>query len=55
MCDRRLAPLGSTRKHLGTKVQIRVRRGGKSGEVVVKFYDLDHFDGLMGRMGFVMR
>ncbi|MCC6321771.1 MAG: ParB/RepB/Spo0J family partition protein [Phycisphaerales bacterium] len=42
-------------EHLGTKVQIRVRRGGKSGEVVVKFYDLDHFDGLMGRMGFVMR
>jgi len=40
---------------LGTKVQIRVNRGGKSREVVVRFYDLDHFDGLMGKMGFVMR
>ncbi|MFN7019755.1 MAG: ParB/RepB/Spo0J family partition protein [Phycisphaerales bacterium] len=42
-------------EHLGTKVQIRVKRGGKSGDVVVRFYDLDHFDGLMGKMGFVMR
>lgn len=41
--------------HLGTKVQIKLKRGGKSGTVVVKFYDLDHFDGLMGKMGFVMR
>lgn len=42
-------------EHLGTKVQIRVKRGGRSGDVVVRFYDLDHFDGLMGKMGFVMR
>lgn len=42
-------------ERLGTKVQIRVRCGGKSGEVMVKFYDVDHFDGLMGKMGFVMR
>lgn len=42
-------------EHLGTKVQIRVRPGGKRGSLLVQFYDLDHFDGLMGKMGFVMR
>lgn len=42
-------------EHLGTKVQIRVRLGGKRGSLLVHFYDLDHFDGLMGKMGFVMK
>lgn len=42
-------------EHLGTRVKIRVRAGGKKGSVVVQFYDLDQFDGLMGKMGFVMR
>jgi len=42
-------------EHLGTKVEVRVKAGGKRGKLIVQFYDLDHFDGLMGKMGFVMR
>ncbi len=42
-------------EHLGTKVQIRVRGGGKRGTLRIDFYDLDHFDGLMAKMGFVMQ
>lgn len=42
-------------EHLGTKVQIKVRSGGKRGSLRIDFYDLDHFDGLMAKMGFVMQ
>ena len=39
-------------EHLGTKVAIHTDRTGKRGRMVVRFYDLDHFDGLMVKMGF---
>jgi ParB family chromosome partitioning protein len=42
-------------EHLGTSVRIRANAGGKRGSVVVKFYDLDHFDGLMSKMGFSLK
>jgi ParB family chromosome partitioning protein len=42
-------------EHLGTSVRIRASAGGKRGSIVVKFFDLDHFDGLMSKMGFVLR
>jgi len=38
--------------HLGTRVKIKTNEQGTKGRVVLEFYDLDHFDGLMGRMGF---
>lgn len=41
--------------HLGTKVRLKVQKKGKKGSLVISFYDLDHFDGLMAKMGFVMR
>ena len=40
-------------EYLGTKVSIHSDRGGKRGRFVVEFYGLDHFDGLMSRIGFV--
>ncbi len=39
-------------EHLGTKVKLILRRGGTRGRVVVEFFDLDHFDGVMSRIGF---
>lgn len=39
-------------EHLGTKVHVRTGRGGSRGRLVIEFYDLDHFDGLMARIGF---
>lgn len=42
-------------EHLGTSVRIRASAGGKRGNLVIKFFDLDHFDGLMGKIGFVLR
>jgi ParB family chromosome partitioning protein len=40
-------------KHFGTEVMINVGpRGGKSGTIALKFYDLDHFEGLMKKMGY---
>jgi ParB family chromosome partitioning protein len=38
--------------HLGTKVSIREGRKKGSGKLVIEFYDLDQFDGLMERIGF---
>ena len=38
-------------EQLGTKVQVVTKAGGKKGRVVIEFYSLDHFDGLMARMG----
>ena len=38
-------------QHLGTKVTILTGASGTRGRIVVEFYDLDHFDGLMARMG----
>jgi hypothetical protein len=42
-------------EHLGTSVRIRASAGGKRGSLVIKFFDLDHFDGLMSKIGFVLR
>jgi ParB family chromosome partitioning protein len=39
-------------EHLGTKVKLMLRRGGTRGRLVVEFFDLDHFDGLMNKIGF---
>jgi ParB family chromosome partitioning protein len=38
--------------HLGTKVHISARRGGTRGRIVIEYYDLDHFDALMTKIGF---
>jgi len=38
-------------EHLGTKVSLRVDRSGK-GIVQIRFFNLDHFDDLMSRIGF---
>ncbi|MEZ6235460.1 MAG: ParB/RepB/Spo0J family partition protein [Phycisphaerales bacterium] len=42
-------------EHLGTKVVISTKAGGKKGKIEIAFYDLDQFDGVMQRMGFKMR
>lgn len=42
-------------EHMGTAVAIRASGSGKRGSIVLKFYDLDHFDGLMSKMGFRLR
>lgn len=42
-------------EHLGTKVHVRTGRGGSRGKLVIEFYDLDHFDGLMARIGFQIK
>ena len=42
-------------EHLGTRVRIRADSKGHRGRVEIAFYDLDHFDGLMSRLGFKMR
>ena len=41
-------------EHLGTKVRIAANSKGDRGRVTIEFYSLDHFDGLMGKMGFGM-
>lgn len=38
-------------QRLGTKVSIQADRGGTKGRVMIAFYGLDHFDGLMQRLG----
>ncbi len=38
--------------HLGTKVNIRQGRKKGAGKLIIEFYDLDQFDGLMERFGF---
>lgn len=42
-------------EHLGTSVRVRTSAGGKRGSLVIKFFDLDHFDGLMHKIGFVLK
>lgn len=39
-------------EHLGTRVTIRTDRSGKRGKLEIAFFDLDHFDGLMEKMGY---
>ncbi len=42
-------------EHLGTKVKIRTDRTGKSGSIEIRFFDLDHFDGIVAMTGFAMK
>ena len=42
-------------EHLGTKVKIRTDRTGKSGMIEIRFFDLDHFDGIVAMTGFAMK
>jgi ParB family chromosome partitioning protein len=39
-------------EHLKTRVRIDVSPGGDKGKLILEFYDLEHFDGLMRAMGF---
>ena len=39
-------------EHLSTKVRIKARPGANKGRIEIEFYDLDHFDSLMDRIGF---
>ena len=41
-------------EHLGTKVRLRTNASGRKGSLTVSFYDLEHFDDLMSRIGFRM-
>ena len=38
-------------QQLGTKVFINTDRKGKKGKISIEFYGIDHFQGLLGRMG----
>lgn len=42
-------------EHLGTKVKIKTDRKGKSGTIEIRFFDLDHFDGIVAMTGFAMK
>jgi ParB family chromosome partitioning protein len=42
-------------EYLSTKVRIRTDKTGKRGKLVVEFFDLDHFDALMSRIGVRLR
>ena len=39
--------------HLGTKVTIQAGKKKGTGRLIIDFYGLDQFDGLMQRLGFV--
>ncbi len=39
-------------EHLGTKVHIQTGRKRDRGRLVIEFYDLEQFDGLLSRVGF---
>ncbi|HVZ93188.1 MAG TPA: ParB/RepB/Spo0J family partition protein, partial [Phycisphaerales bacterium] len=41
--------------HLGTRVRIKADSTRTKGKMVIEFYNIEHFDGLMERMGFEMR
>jgi ParB family chromosome partitioning protein len=38
-------------QHLGTKVTILADKQGKRGRLSIEFYGIDHFDGLLAKMG----
>lgn len=38
-------------KHLGTKVKIKTAGNGKRGTLSIEFFNLDHFDGLLSKIG----
>lgn len=39
-------------EHLGTRVKIKTDKSGKRGRIELAFFDLDHFEGLMEKMGY---
>ncbi len=39
-------------EYLGSKVEIRTDRTGKRGRITIEFYGLDHFDGVMSKIGY---
>jgi ParB family chromosome partitioning protein len=39
-------------EHLGTKVHIHTGRAKDRGRLVIEFYDLEQFDGILSRLGF---
>lgn len=38
-------------EHFGTRVHLRTDRSGTKGRLTIEFFDLDHFDGLMNKLG----
>lgn len=52
---RRQATMQSIEKRLGeqlnTRVRLKLRSSGNRGWIHIEFFDLDHFEGLMGRLG----
>ncbi|MBX3353379.1 MAG: ParB/RepB/Spo0J family partition protein [Phycisphaeraceae bacterium] len=38
--------------HLGSKVAIKAKPGASRGRIVIEFYDLDHFDSVMEKLGY---
>jgi len=38
-------------KHLGTKVSIETRKNGQRGKIIIEFYSLDEFDGIIENIG----
>lgn len=42
-------------EQLGTRVTVRTDASGARGRITIEFYDLDHFDGLMKRIGVTLR
>lgn len=42
-------------EHLGTKVTITTNRAGDRGRLSIEFYGLEHFDGMLAKLGFNMQ
>lgn len=42
-------------EYLGTRVRVQTSAAGNKGRLVIEFYDLEHFDGVMQRIGFRLR
>jgi len=38
-------------EHLGTAVKLKANKSGTKGSISIEYYDLDHFDGLLSRLG----
>ncbi|MDF1809231.1 MAG: ParB/RepB/Spo0J family partition protein [Phycisphaerales bacterium] len=38
-------------EHLGTAVKLKANKQGTKGSISIEYYDLDHFDGLLSRLG----
>jgi ParB family transcriptional regulator, chromosome partitioning protein len=55
----RVAARGALEKqlgeHLGSRVSITTDRSGTRGRLNIEFYSIEHFDGLLAKLGFVMR